>query len=160
MLEELAISVKQNLISKLPFCAFNGGNDVFVDVGNKSIGLDALMRHLDCYPYEVGTLGDPKHAGKITVGLLPSKSTNSVSYGSEVHSVCVYGGHDTYLGSSKSHHCWAAVTMGSTANALHQRLVNLPAAALQMAVAAIGGCISLNTNDIVRSPMLNQQLMF
>jgi hypothetical protein len=54
VLEELAISVQQNLISKLPFCAFNGGNDVFVDVGNKSIGLDALMRHLDCYPYEVG----------------------------------------------------------------------------------------------------------
>jgi IMP and pyridine-specific 5'-nucleotidase len=53
VLEELAISVQQNLISKLPFCAFNGGNDVFVDVGNKSIGLDALMRHLDCYPYEV-----------------------------------------------------------------------------------------------------------
>lgn len=53
VLEELAISVQQNLISKLPFCAFNGGNDVFVDVGNKSIGLDALMRHLDCYPFEV-----------------------------------------------------------------------------------------------------------
>jgi hypothetical protein len=55
VLEELAISVQQNLISKLPFCAFNGGNDVFVDVGNKSIGLDALMRHLDCYPYEVSS---------------------------------------------------------------------------------------------------------
>jgi hypothetical protein len=53
VLEELAITVQQNLISKLPFCAFNGGNDVFVDVGNKSIGLDALMRHLDCYPFEV-----------------------------------------------------------------------------------------------------------
>eukprot|EP00879_Flechtneria_rotunda_P025689 GHRR01027325.1.p1 GENE.GHRR01027325.1~~GHRR01027325.1.p1 ORF type:complete len:167 (+),score=51.82 GHRR01027325.1:126-626(+) len=58
VLEELAISVQQNLISKLPFCAFNGGNDVFVDVGNKSIGLDALMRHLDCYPYEVLHVGD------------------------------------------------------------------------------------------------------
>ncbi|KAF6251627.1 IMP-specific 5'-nucleotidase-domain-containing protein [Scenedesmus sp. NREL 46B-D3] len=58
VLEELAISVQQNLISKLPFCAFNGGNDVFVDVGNKSIGLDALMRHLECYPYEVLHVGD------------------------------------------------------------------------------------------------------
>ena len=41
--EELAISLKHNLVSKLPFCAFNGGNDVFVDVGNKSLGLDAPM---------------------------------------------------------------------------------------------------------------------
>jgi hypothetical protein len=53
VLEELAISLKHNLVSKLPFCAFNGGNDVFVDVGNKSLGLDALMRYLDAYPYEV-----------------------------------------------------------------------------------------------------------
>ena len=29
----------------LPFCSFNGGLDVFVDVGNKAIGIDALMRH-------------------------------------------------------------------------------------------------------------------
>jgi hypothetical protein len=56
VLEELAISLKHNLVSKLPFCAFNGGNDVFVDVGNKSLGLDALMRFLDAYPYEVGGL--------------------------------------------------------------------------------------------------------
>lgn len=56
VLEELAISVQTNLISNLPFCAFNGGNDVFVDVGNKSIGLDALMRHLDCYPQQVTML--------------------------------------------------------------------------------------------------------
>lgn len=49
----MAISLKHNLVSKLPFCAFNGGNDVFVDVGNKSLGLDALMRYLDAYPYEV-----------------------------------------------------------------------------------------------------------
>lgn len=54
-MEELAISLKHNLVSKLPFCAFNGGNDVFVDVGNKSLGLDALMRYLDAYPYEVRT---------------------------------------------------------------------------------------------------------
>jgi len=58
VLEELAISLKHNLVSKLPFCAFNGGNDVFVDVGNKSLGLDALMRYLDAYPYEVLHVGD------------------------------------------------------------------------------------------------------
>lgn len=58
VLEELAITVQNNLLSKLPFCAFNGGNDVFVDVGNKSLGLDALMRHLNCYPHEVGSACD------------------------------------------------------------------------------------------------------
>lgn len=53
MLEELAITVQQQLLSSLPFCAFNGGNDVFVDVGNKSIGLDALMRFIGAQPGEV-----------------------------------------------------------------------------------------------------------
>ena len=56
--EDLAITVQQGLFSKLPFCAFNGGADVFVDVGNKSLGLDALMRHLGCYPHEVLHVGD------------------------------------------------------------------------------------------------------
>ena len=32
--------------ASLPFCAFNGGADVFVDVGNKSLGLEALMAYL------------------------------------------------------------------------------------------------------------------
>ncbi len=37
----------------LPFCAFNGGQDVFVDIGNKSLGLDALLRHLRVKPNQV-----------------------------------------------------------------------------------------------------------
>ncbi|KIY93043.1 IMP-specific 5'-nucleotidase 1 [Monoraphidium neglectum] len=52
------ITVQQNLIAKLPFCAFNGGNDVFVDIGNKCIGLDALMRYLGAAPPEVMHVGD------------------------------------------------------------------------------------------------------
>lgn len=31
---------------KVPFCAFNGGNDVFVDIGDKSWGVLALQRFL------------------------------------------------------------------------------------------------------------------
>ena len=38
---------------KLPFCAFNGGSDAFVDVGNKSLGLDALLHHLGFQPHQV-----------------------------------------------------------------------------------------------------------
>ena len=48
-LEELALSVRFELEGaglEVPFCAFNGGNDVFVDVGNKAIGLRALQSYL------------------------------------------------------------------------------------------------------------------
>jgi IMP and pyridine-specific 5'-nucleotidase len=58
-LEEIALAVQATLSgSKLPFCAFNGGNDVFVDVGNKSIGLQALQRHLGARPDQVLHVGD------------------------------------------------------------------------------------------------------
>lgn len=30
---------------KLPFCAFNGGNDIFVDIGDKSLGVLACQRY-------------------------------------------------------------------------------------------------------------------
>ncbi|KAL4452320.1 hypothetical protein ABPG75_007982 [Micractinium tetrahymenae] len=58
VLEELAITVQNQLQAELPFCAFNGGNDVFVDVGNKSLGLEALMNHLGFTPAEVLHVGD------------------------------------------------------------------------------------------------------
>jgi IMP and pyridine-specific 5'-nucleotidase len=58
VLEDLAITVQNQLDSPLPFCAFNGGNDVFVDVGNKSLGLEALMAHLRVAPHEVVHVGD------------------------------------------------------------------------------------------------------
>lgn len=46
-LEELAISAAYHLVDMpVPFCAFNGGADVFVDIGNKSLGLHALMKFL------------------------------------------------------------------------------------------------------------------
>ena len=58
VLEDLAIAVQTRLDSPLPFCAFNGGNDVFVDVGNKSLGLEALMSHLNFEPSQVLHVGD------------------------------------------------------------------------------------------------------
>lgn len=54
VLEDLAITVHIGLIgSKVPYCAFNGGNDVFVDIGNKNIGLKALQTYFDAKPDEV-----------------------------------------------------------------------------------------------------------
>jgi hypothetical protein len=50
VLEELTLTVQRQLAADIPFCAFNGGNDVFVDVGNKSLGLEALMQYLGCEP--------------------------------------------------------------------------------------------------------------
>lgn len=36
VLEEVALTVQAQLVdSKLPFCAFNGGKDVFVDIGER-----------------------------------------------------------------------------------------------------------------------------
>ena len=58
-LEEIALAMQSELAgSTLPFCAFNGGNDVFVDVGNKSLGLQALQRYLGARPEQVLHVGD------------------------------------------------------------------------------------------------------
>jgi IMP and pyridine-specific 5'-nucleotidase len=59
VLEEMALTVQVQLMqSGLPFCAFNGGNDVFVDVGNKSVGLRALMKYLGTKCCETLHVGD------------------------------------------------------------------------------------------------------
>ncbi|KAI5068033.1 hypothetical protein GOP47_0016378 [Adiantum capillus-veneris] len=59
VLEEMALTVQVQLVgAKLPFCAFNGGKDVFVDVGNKSVGLGALMTYLKKKPCEMLHVGD------------------------------------------------------------------------------------------------------
>ena len=50
MLEDIALTVQNQLDTSLPFCAFNGGNDVFVDVGNKSVGLESLMAYVGAKP--------------------------------------------------------------------------------------------------------------
>ena len=33
---------------RIPFCAFNGGNDVFVDIGDKSYGVASVQRFFGC----------------------------------------------------------------------------------------------------------------
>jgi IMP and pyridine-specific 5'-nucleotidase len=53
VLEDIALTVQNQLEGNVPFCAFNGGNDVFVDVGNKSLGLQSLMSYFGCKPHEV-----------------------------------------------------------------------------------------------------------
>jgi IMP and pyridine-specific 5'-nucleotidase len=42
----------------LPFCAFNGGRDVWVDVGNKRVGVQILESYLGIAPAETLHIGD------------------------------------------------------------------------------------------------------
>jgi len=42
----------------LPFCAFNGGRDVWVDVGNKRVGVQVLQSYLGVLPVDTLHIGD------------------------------------------------------------------------------------------------------
>jgi len=65
-LDEVVLRVQTTLTSKdnanrvnhLPFCAFNGGNDVFVDVGNKRVGVQILQSFCDINVEETLHIGD------------------------------------------------------------------------------------------------------
>lgn len=61
-LEEVAITVQHHLQSDvrvtIPFCSFNGGNDVFIDVGSKSLGIRALQSRLGATPATTVHAGD------------------------------------------------------------------------------------------------------
>ncbi|CAK4633486.1 hypothetical protein LEN26_000235 [Aphanomyces euteiches] len=46
-LEEIALTVQYGLRNEtIPHCAFNGGNDVWVDIGNKGLGIAALQKYV------------------------------------------------------------------------------------------------------------------
>ncbi len=64
-LNEFALGVQQKLGEyqstkeiKIPFCAFNGGSDVWVDVGNKLIGVKILQKYLECSAKDTLHVGD------------------------------------------------------------------------------------------------------
>ena len=44
--------------NKIPYCAFNGGSDVWVDVGNKEVGVTGLQQLLDVKPESSLHIGD------------------------------------------------------------------------------------------------------
>ncbi|RIB28395.1 IMP-specific 5'-nucleotidase 1 [Gigaspora rosea] len=67
-LDECVLSTQHYLVSylkspsgkqhSLPFCAFNGGHDVWVDIGNKLIGVQILQNFLGATPAETLHVGD------------------------------------------------------------------------------------------------------
>jgi IMP and pyridine-specific 5'-nucleotidase len=61
VLEELTLAVQEELGNSgttVPFCAFNGGHDAFVDVGNKALGVAALQSMVGATPSETLHIGD------------------------------------------------------------------------------------------------------
>jgi len=60
-LDEIVLDVQQHLNEAktgLRFCAFNGGEDVWVDVGDKLIGVQTLQRYLAATPSNTLHIGD------------------------------------------------------------------------------------------------------
>jgi len=67
MLDELAVHARQAVreeqrtnaaLRSMPFCAFNGGRDVFVDVGSKDLGIASLQRIVGATPQSTLHMGD------------------------------------------------------------------------------------------------------
>lgn len=60
-LEDIALAVQQHLETAgttIPFCVFNGGHDVFIDVGHKALGIRALQERLRIAPRDTVHVGD------------------------------------------------------------------------------------------------------
>ncbi|GMH49002.1 hypothetical protein TrRE_jg7258 [Triparma retinervis] len=63
-LDECALRVQSDLyggsvsFSNLPYCAFNGGSDCWVDVGNKRVGVEILQAYLGLSPGKCLHVGD------------------------------------------------------------------------------------------------------
>ncbi|KAJ2957800.1 hypothetical protein NQZ79_g6552 [Umbelopsis isabellina] len=68
ILDEVVLSTQHHLLryqrspsvlqASLPFCCFNGGSDVWVDIGNKLIGVQMLQAYLNAKPEETLHVGD------------------------------------------------------------------------------------------------------
>ena len=64
LLDEVCLSVHHTFttggadIPTLPYCAFNGGTDVFVDVGNKRVGVEGLINRLGLNSRQCLHVGD------------------------------------------------------------------------------------------------------
>ncbi|KAJ8610018.1 hypothetical protein CTAYLR_006645 [Chrysophaeum taylorii] len=60
-LDETVLRVQnalRDVPTNIPYCAFNGGNDVWVDVGNKKVGVSGLQQLFDLKPPNCLHIGD------------------------------------------------------------------------------------------------------
>ena len=64
VLEDIALTVQDKLLNletgppRVPFCAFNGNRDVWVDLGSKKFGIEALQRYLGVDERHTCHMGD------------------------------------------------------------------------------------------------------
>lgn len=61
VLEEIALLLQAHLKAEawpIPYCCFNGGHDVFLDIGDKSLGIRALQRLVGATPESTIHCGD------------------------------------------------------------------------------------------------------
>jgi len=60
VLNELVFGTQEELskASTVPFCAFNSGKDVWVDVGTKTIGVESLQQYINVSPISTLHVGD------------------------------------------------------------------------------------------------------
>jgi len=67
-LEEAVLASQRTLYhhpvsQKIPFCCFNGGSDVWIDVGDKSLGVSVLQRYFNNSNGEEIWGGNTLHVG-------------------------------------------------------------------------------------------------
>ena len=61
LLDEVCLAVQEELRAAsftIPYCAFNGGGDVFVDIGNKRVGVQGMQSYLKLRPEQCLHVGD------------------------------------------------------------------------------------------------------
>ena len=54
----LTLTESEKMMMDIPFCAFNAGSDVWVDIGNKLIGVQILQEHFGFHSHETLHVGD------------------------------------------------------------------------------------------------------
>ncbi len=82
-LDESVLTAKEKLHGhtdiNLPFCAFNGGSDVWVDVGNKRVGVHILAAYLGMPKEETLHIGDQfLNTGNDFAGMIYTKMKENV----------------------------------------------------------------------------------
>jgi len=72
-LDEAVLRIQTKLDAEkviLPFCAFNGGRDAWVDVGNKRVGVQVLQSYLGIPPEETLHIGEDFIIGEYLIATL------------------------------------------------------------------------------------------
>ncbi|KAF1987082.1 IMP-specific 5'-nucleotidase-like protein 1 [Aulographum hederae CBS 113979] len=70
---------------RLPFCAFNGGNDVFVDIGDKSWGVRACQHFFACVPTPISAIPIHGRSASVDAAVIPNPDPTSIAGAKTLH---------------------------------------------------------------------------